>query len=118
LRLLYVAPERLARPDTVEMLAESDVRMMAIDEAHCVSQWGHDFRPEYLTLGNLARQIGGRLQTMALTATADAPTRGDIVARLFAGPPRTFVPSSPRPNPRLAFKPKDRSTRQVVGFVR
>src|SRR5213076_1149191 len=77
LRLLYLAPERLARPDTVEMLAESNVTMMAIDEAHCVSQWGHDFRPEYLTLGSLARQIGGRLQTMALTATADAPTRGD-----------------------------------------
>ena len=61
LRLLYVAPERLARADTIEMLAESDVRLMAIDEAHCVSQWGHDFRPEYLSLGNLARQIGGTL---------------------------------------------------------
>ncbi|MDP2330346.1 MAG: DEAD/DEAH box helicase, partial [Reyranella sp.] len=66
LRLLYVAPERLARPDTVEMLAEANVTLMAIDEAHCVSQWGHDFRPEYLTLGNVARQIGGRLQTLAL----------------------------------------------------
>jgi ATP-dependent DNA helicase RecQ len=84
LRLLYVAPERLARPDTIEMLAEAQVTMMAIDEAHCVSQWGHDFRPEYLTLGNLARQIGGRLQTLAFTATADAPTRGDIVEKLFA----------------------------------
>ena len=118
LRLLYVAPERLARPDTVEMLGESDVRMMAIDEAHCVSQWGHDFRPEYLALGSLARQIGGRLQTMALTATADAPTRGDIVDKLFAGPPRTFVRSFDRPNLRLCFKPKERSSRQVVGFVR
>ena len=118
LRLLYVAPERLARPDTVEMLAESDVRLMAIDEAHCVSQWGHDFRPEYLTLGNLARQIGGRLQTMALTATADAPTRGDIVDKLFAAPPRTFVRSFDRPNLRLAFRPKERSSRQVLAFVR
>src|SRR5436190_7579441 len=118
LRLLYVAPERLARPDTVEMLAESDVRMMAIDEAHCVSQWGHDFRPEYLTLGSLARQIGGRLQTMALTATADAPTRGDIVDKLFDAPPRTFVRSFDRPNLRLAFKAKERSSRQVLGFVR
>jgi ATP-dependent DNA helicase RecQ len=118
LRLLYVAPERLARPDTVEMLAESDVRLMAIDEAHCVSQWGHDFRPEYLTLGNLARQIGGRLQTMALTATADAPTRGDIVDKLFDAPPRTFVRSFDRPNLRLAFKPKERSSRQVLAFVR
>jgi ATP-dependent DNA helicase RecQ len=118
LRLLYLAPERLSRPDTLEMLAESDVRLMAIDEAHCVSQWGHDFRPEYLTLGSLARQIGGRLQTMALTATADAPTRGDIVEKLFDAPPRTFVRSFDRPNLRLAFKSKERSSRQVLGFVR
>ncbi|MCW5732974.1 MAG: DNA helicase RecQ [Enhydrobacter sp.] len=118
LRLLYLAPERLARPDTVEMLCESDVRLMAIDEAHCVSQWGHDFRPEYLTLGSLARQIGGALQTMALTATADAPTRGDIVDRLFDAPPRTFVRSFDRPNLRLAFKPKEHSTRQVLSFAR
>jgi ATP-dependent DNA helicase RecQ len=117
LRLLYVAPERLARPDTIEMLSESDVRLMAIDEAHCVSQWGHDFRPEYLTLGNLARQIGGRLQTMALTATADAPTRSDIADKLFPIPPRTFVRSFDRPNLRLAFKPKERSSRQVLAFV-
>jgi ATP-dependent DNA helicase RecQ len=117
LRLLYLAPERLARPDTVEMLAECNVAMMAIDEAHCVSQWGHDFRPEYLTLGTLARQIGGRLQTMALTATADAPTRDDIVEKLFADPPRTFVRSFDRPNLRLAFKPKERSSRQALAFV-
>jgi len=118
LRLLYVAPERLARPDTVEMLADSDVSMMAIDEAHCVSQWGHDFRPEYLSLGNVARQIGGRLQTLAFTATADAPTRNDIVDKLFAAPPRVFVRSFDRPNLRLAFKPKERSSRQVLAFVR
>ena len=117
LRLLYVAPERLARPDTIEMLGEAHVTMMAIDEAHCVSQWGHDFRPEYLTLGNLARQIGGRMQTLAFTATADAPTRGDIVEKLFATEPRVFVRSFDRPNLRLAFKPKERSTRQVLSFV-
>ena len=117
LKLLYVAPERLARPDTVEMLAEADVSMMAIDEAHCVSQWGHDFRPEYLSLGNLARQIGGRLQTLAFTATADAPTRGDIVEKLFAQSPRTFVRSFDRPNLKLSFKAKERSTRQVLSFV-
>ena len=119
LRLLYVAPERLARPDTVERLAEANVTMMAIDEAHCVSQWGHDFRPEYLTLGNVARQIGGRLQTLALTATADAPTRGDIVEKLFpAAAPRVFVRSFDRPNLRLAFQTKERSSRQVLSFVR
>ena len=118
LRLLYVAPERLARPDTVEMLAESHVSMMAIDEAHCVSQWGHDFRPEYLGLGNVARQIAGRLQTLAFTATADAATRTDIVSKLFPEPPRVFVRSFDRPNLRLAFKPKERSSRQVLSFVR
>ena len=117
LRLLYVAPERLARPDTVEMLAEAHVAMMAIDEAHCVSQWGHDFRPEYLTLGSVARQIGGRLQTLAFTATADAPTRSDIAEKLFSAAPRVFVRSFDRPNLRLAFKPKERSSRQVLGFV-
>jgi ATP-dependent DNA helicase RecQ len=118
LRLLYLAPERIGRPDTIEMLAEANVGMMVIDEAHCVSQWGHDFRPEYLTLGAVARQIGGRLQTMALTATADAPTRGDIVDKLFASPPRVFIRSFDRPNLRLAFKPKEHSSRQVLSFVR
>ena len=68
-------------------------------------------------LGPLARQIGGRLQTLAFTATADAPTRGDIVEKLFAAPPRVFVRSFDRPNLRLAFKPKERSTRQVLSFV-
>src|SRR5262245_16482418 len=118
LRLLYLAPERLARPDTLEMLAESPVTMMAIDEAHCVSQWGHDFRPEYLALGSLARQIGGDLQTLALTATADTPTRGDIVEKLFRAPPRVFVRSFDRPNLRLAFKHKEHAQRQVLSFVR
>jgi ATP-dependent DNA helicase RecQ len=122
LRLLYLAPERLARPDTVEMLAEHDVTLMVIDEAHCVSQWGHDFRPEYLGLGAVARQIGGgdggRLQTLALTATADAPTRGDIVEKLFDAPPKVFVRSFDRPNLRLAFRPKDKSSRQVLAFAR
>ena len=118
LRLLYVAPERLARPDTIEMLADSGVTMMAIDEAHCVSQWGHDFRKEYLELGSVARQIGGRLQTIAFTATADAPTRTDIVDKLFTQPPRVFVRSFDRPNLRLAFKPKERSSKQVLAFVR
>src|SRR5262249_25841139 len=105
-------------PDTLGMLAERNAGLRAIDEAHCVSQWGHDFRPEYLSLGSLARQIGGRLQTLALTATADAPTRRDIVDRLFAVPPRVFVRSFDRPNLRLAFKAKERSTHQVTSFVR
>ena len=117
LRLLYVAPERLTRDDTLQMLDEAGVTLMAIDEAHCVSQWGHDFRPEYLMLGGIARQLGN-VQVMALTATADAPTRGDIVDKLFTKAPRIFVRSFDRPNLRLAMRPKDRSSRQVLDFVK
>ena len=121
--LLYVAPERLLTERCQRLLDDLQrspgLALFAIDEAHCVSQWGHDFRPEYLTLGNVARQIGGRLQTLALTATADAPTRGDIVEKLFpANPPRVFVRSFDRPNLRLAFQTKERSSRQVLAFVR
>ncbi len=118
LRLLYVAPERLARPDVEEMLGETDVSLMVIDEAHCISQWGHDFRPEYLEVGRVARRIGSKLQMMALTATADTPTRGDIESKLFAKPPHVFLHSFDRPNLRLAFRPKDRSSRQILDFVR
>src|ERR1700724_1332040 len=76
-RLLYVAPERLARPDTPALLREAGANVFAIDEAHCVSQWGHDFRPEYLGLEQAAQAIGD-LQLIAVTPTADAPTRADI----------------------------------------
>ena len=74
LRLLYVAPERLLRDDTLELLSRSRIDLIAIDEAHCVSQWGHDFRPEYIRLKE-ALQALGRPKTIAVTATADAPTR-------------------------------------------
>ena len=116
LKLLYVAPERLTRPDTIDMLARSGVGLLAIDEAHCVSQWGHDFRPEYLQLGRVRDEIRC-LQTMALTATADAPTRADIVEKLFRLPPRTFVRSFDRPNLHLAMQPKDNARRQIAAFL-
>ena len=116
LKLLYVAPERLTRPDTIDMLARSGVGLLAIDEAHCVSQWGHDFRPEYLQLGRVRDEIRC-LQTMALTATADAPTRADIVEKLFRLPPRTFVRSFDRPNLHLAMQPKDNARRQISAFL-
>ncbi|MBI5164706.1 MAG: RecQ family ATP-dependent DNA helicase, partial [Magnetospirillum sp.] len=86
LRLLYAAPERLTRPDTIAMLAQAGITTLAIDEAHCVSQWGHDFRPEYLMLGEVAAALAG-VQIIAFTATADAATRADIAARLFNRPP-------------------------------
>jgi ATP-dependent DNA helicase RecQ len=116
LKLLYVAPERLARPDTVEMLDDVGVGLLAIDEAHCVSQWGHDFRPEYLRLGEIREQIRC-LQTLALTATADGPTRADIVEKLFRRPPRTFVRSFDRPNLHLAMQPKDNARKQLAAFL-
>ena len=116
LRLLYVAPERLVRAETIAMLRDAYPRLLAIDEAHCVSQWGHDFRPEYLALGRVREQIGG-IQTIALTATADVPTRADILDKLFPAMPRVFVRSFDRPNLRLAMQPKAATRGQVAGFL-
>jgi ATP-dependent DNA helicase RecQ len=113
LRLLYIAPERLAREDTLAMLRGAGIDLLAIDEAHCVSQWGHDFRPEYLRLRDLAAALGG-VQTIAVTATADEPTRADIVSRLFLREPRIFVRSFDRPNLFLAMRPKANATRQLL----
>ena len=116
LRLLYVAPERLVREDTLELLGEAHVTLLAIDEAHCVSQWGHDFRPEYLALGRIRRDLGD-VQTIALTATADTPTRADIEQKLFSERPRIFVRSFDRPNLRLAMRPKANARKQVERFL-
>jgi len=113
LRLLYVAPERLVREDMVAFLKSVRIDLFAIDEAHCVSQWGHDFRPEYLRLREVAEALGG-VQTIAVTATADGPTRADIVARLFPRQPRVFVRSFDRPNLFLAMRPKGDATRQLA----
>jgi ATP-dependent DNA helicase RecQ len=115
-RLLYVAPERLARPDTPALLREAGANVFAIDEAHCVSQWGHDFRPEYLGLAQAAQAIGN-LQLIAVTATADAPTRADIVKKLFAAQPRVFVRSFDRPNIHLAMRRKADATRQIETMI-
>ncbi len=113
LRLLYVAPERLAREDTLAMLKEAAIDLFAIDEAHCVSQWGHDFRPEYMRLREAAQALGSA-QTIAVTATADAPTRADVVERLFLRRPRVFVRSFDRPNLFLAMRPKGAATRMLA----
>ena len=116
LRLLYIAPERLLRDDMIAYLAKAKVDLLAIDEAHCVSQWGHDFRPEYMRLGEVAAALGG-VQTIAVTATADAPTRGEIAAKLFKRRPRVFLRSFDRPNLFLAMNPKANATRQLVERV-
>ncbi len=112
LRLLYVAPERLLREDTLALLKDANVGLLAIDEAHCVSQWGHDFRPEYRRLREVVEALGG-VQTIAVTATADGPTREDVAERLFVRRPRVFVRSFDRPNLFLAMRPKANATRQL-----
>ncbi len=116
LRLLYVAPERLAISDTKAMLNRAGVDLLAIDEAHCVSQWGHDFRPDYLNLGEVAASLPGA-QVLALTATADAATRQDILSRLFSRSPEVFVHGFDRPNLRLAMRAKSDARRQLVDFI-
>ncbi|MCF6273139.1 MAG: DNA helicase RecQ [Rhodobacteraceae bacterium] len=116
LKLLYMAPERLASIGSQSLLQRINVQLLAVDEAHCVSQWGHDFRPDYLKIGDLRRQLGG-VQTIALTATADADTRDEIIAKLFDTPPTVFIGGFDRPNLSLAFEPKNKPRQQVLGFV-
>jgi ATP-dependent DNA helicase RecQ len=117
LDLLYVAPERLLTPRCLELLAQSRLALLAIDEAHCVSQWGHDFRPEYLQLALLGERFPG-VPRIALTATADAQTRAEIVERLQRGQARAVVSSFDRPNIRYRIVEKDDARRQLLDFIR
>jgi ATP-dependent DNA helicase RecQ len=116
LKLLYIAPERLAAGSSMGMLRRIGVSLIAVDEAHCVSQWGHDFRPDYLRIGELRRALDVPLA--AFTATADAETQDEIVQKLFDGQtPQTFLRGFDRPNIHLAFAEKDRPRQQVTAFV-
>ncbi|KAB2886837.1 MAG: DNA helicase RecQ [Albidovulum sp.] len=116
LRLLYMAPERLASGGTLSLLRRIGTRLIAVDEAHCVSQWGHDFRPDYLRIGDLKRALGVPLA--AFTATADEETRAEIVARLFDGQtPATFLRGFDRPNIHLAFQAKEQPRHQILAFA-
>src|ERR1700676_4341712 len=114
LRLLYVSPERLAQPDTVALLRHANVGLRAVDEAHCISQWGHGFRPDYLELGAARAELGG-VQTIAFTATADGATRADIVGKLFRRQPTVFVHGFDRPNLRLRVQAKAFSRVKTFG---
>jgi len=117
LRLLFVSPERLAGEGLVGRLRRLGVTRLAIDEAHCVSQWGHDFRPEYRLLSKVREALGG-VPVTALTATADRQTQADIASQLFPGPPHLVVHSFDRPNLKLAFAPKEQPRRQIDEFLR
>jgi ATP-dependent DNA helicase RecQ len=116
LDLLYISPERLISGGFLDRLTDIDVALFAIDEAHCVSQWGHDFRPEYATLGRLRERIRG-VPLIALTATADAQTRDDIVRVLNLGQARRYVTGFDRPNIRYTVLEKHRPFDQLMGFL-
>ncbi len=116
LKLLYMAPERLAAAGVAAVLRRAGVGLIAVDEAHCVSQWGHDFRPDYLRIGDLRAALDVPLA--AFTATADPETQDEIVARLFAGRrPQVFLRGFDRPNIHLAFAAKDRPRDQILSFA-
>ncbi|MBI1179920.1 MAG: DNA helicase RecQ [Alphaproteobacteria bacterium] len=116
LRLLYMAPERLMTERMLAALSRLPVTLFAVDEAHCISQWGPSFRPEYEALARL-REIFPGVPIAALTATADEVTRADIARRLFDGDVETLVLGFDRPNIRLAVEPKHEPRRQLLDFV-
>ncbi len=116
IKLLYLAPERLVQPRMLAFLQRLKIALFAIDEAHCVSQWGHDFRPEYLQLGQLA-ELFPQVPRIALTATADMRTREEIAQRLHLQEAERFLSSFDRPNIFYRIVPKDQPRKQLLGFL-
>ena len=116
LDLLYLAPERLLQPRTLELLTRAEIALFAIDEAHCVSQWGHDFRADYLQLSCLHQRFP-EIPRVALTATADQRTRREIASRLDLEEARHFVSSFDRPNIQYRIAAKDNPKRQLLQFL-
>ncbi len=117
LDLLYVAPERIVMEEFLEILDQVNIALFAIDEAHCVSQWGHDFRPDYTALSLLATRFKG-IPRIALTATADRATRKDIVERLELDEGKTFIGGFDRPNIHYSILERNNPKKQVLDFIR
>jgi ATP-dependent DNA helicase RecQ len=115
--LLYMSPERLVTPRMLEALKKQNVSFFVIDEAHCVSQWGHDFRKEYMALASLKEHFP-EVPVAAFTATADEATRGDMVTRLFHGSAKTFVLGFDRPNIAISVEEKRNSPKRLVQLVK
>ncbi|MEZ9232836.1 ATP-dependent DNA helicase RecQ [Vibrio amylolyticus] len=116
LKLVYISPERVLMQDFIERLQNVNLSMIAVDEAHCISQWGHDFRPEYAAIGQLKTYFPN-VPFMALTATADDATRGDITHRLNLVEPHEYLGSFDRPNIRYNLVEKHKPVSQVIRFV-
>lgn len=116
LKLLYISPEKLFAGDTIDILKSCSINLFVIDEAHCISSWGHDFRPEYRHLSNL-KNLFPDVPVIALTATADRVTRHDIMRQLAMEDAKVFITSFDRPNLNLSVMPGRKRTQQIQDFI-
>src|SRR5690606_8697246 len=118
-KLLYVAPESLTKEDYVDFLKSVKISFLAIDEAHCISEWGHDFRPEYRNLRHIIKRIGDNIPIIALTATATPKVQEDILKNLGISEAKTFKASFNRPNLYYELRPKTKQVdADIIRFIK
>ncbi|MFI5134997.1 MAG: RecQ family ATP-dependent DNA helicase, partial [Chitinophagales bacterium] len=120
-KMLYVAPETLTKQENIDFLKELQISFVAVDEAHCISEWGHDFRPEYRKIKGMVEEMGNRIPIMALTATATPKVQSDILKNLGMDDPNVFIASFNRSNLYYEVKPKtkkDAALRDIVKFIK
>src|SRR5690606_9096641 len=115
-KLLYVAPETLTKQENIDFFSDIKISFVAVDEAHCISEWGHDFRPEYRKLSDMIKEINGELPIIALTATATPKLQDDIEKNLHLRTPKVFISSFNRPNLYYEVIPKT-SKKQVLKHI-